>query len=198
MTRAHRKFVPGVPMHVIQRGNNRCPIFFGDDDRDRYLDFLVDASDKHGCAVHCYVLMGNHVHLLMTPADEDSLANTMQLLNIRYVWHFNKLHERTGGLWEGRYTAKHVDTDRYLRVCYQYIELNPVRAGFCRRARDYLWSSHRYHAYGEYDRVVTPHEKYLSLADSDKNRHRRYRRWFREEQSEEELAAMRGPAPETE
>ena len=79
----------------------------------------------------------------MTPADQDSLAKTMKLLNNRYVWHFNKLHERTGGLWEGRYTAKHVATDRYLRICYQYIELNPVRAGFCRRARNYIWSSHR-------------------------------------------------------
>ncbi len=141
--------------------------------------------------------MGNHVHLLMTPAAEDSLAKTMQLLNIRYVWHFNRLHERTGGLWEGRYIAKHVATERYLRVCYRYIELNPVRAGFCRRARDYLWSSHRYHAYGECDRLVTPHEQYLALADSDQTRRRRYRRWFREEPSEEELAAMRGTPPET-
>jgi len=163
VARKLRKFVPGVPMHVIQRGNNRCPIFFGDDDRHRYLDFLIDTSDEHDCPVHCYVLMGNHVHLLMTPMREHSLAKTMKLLNKRYVWHFNKLHERTGGLWEGRYIAKHVDTERYLRVCYQYIELNPVRAGFCKRARDHAWSSHRYHAYGEYDRVVTPHQKYLAL-----------------------------------
>ena len=125
-------------MHVIQRGNNRSPIFFGDDDRCRYLDFVVAASDKHDCPVHSYVLMGNHEHLLMTPAHEHSLAKTMKLLNNRYGWHFNKLHERTGGLWEGRCTAKHVATDRYLRICYQYIELNPVRAGICRRARDYI------------------------------------------------------------
>jgi len=83
------------------------------------------------------------------------------------------------------------------RICYQYIELNPARTGFCRRARDYQWSTHCYHAYGEYNRVVTPHQKYLALADSEKVRRRRYRRWFREEQSEEELAAMRGTAPET-
>lgn len=179
-------------MHVIQRGNNRGPIFFGDDDRNRYLDFLIDASDKHDCPVHCYVLMGNHVHLLMTPADEHALAKTMKLLNNRYVWHFNKLHERTGGLWDGRPIAKHVLTDYYLRVCFQYIELNPVRAGFCKRPRDYAWSSHRYHAYGGDDRVITPHAKYLTLADSPVTRRRRYRRWFREEQSEEDLAAIRG------
>ena len=197
MTRKHRKFVPGVPMHVIQRGNNRGTIFFGDDDRNRYLELLIDASDKHLCPVHCYVLMGNHVHLLMTPTDEASLAQTMHLLNIRYVRYFNQLHERTGGLWEGRYIAKHVATERYLRICYQYIELNPVRAGFCKHARDYAWSSHRYHAYGESDRVVTPHREYLSLAASASTRRRRYRRWFRKGQSEEELATMRGSAPET-
>jgi len=185
-------------MHVIQRGNNRGLIFFGDDDRRRYLDFLVAASDKHDCPVHCYVLMGNHVYLLMTPADPDSLAQTMKLLNNRYVWHFNKLHERTGGLWEGRYMARHVATDRYLRICYQYIELNPVRACICRRARAYIWSSHRYHAYGALDRVVTPHEMYLVLAETNANRRRRYRRWFREPQSAEDLAAIRcGLRPES-
>lgn len=197
VARKLRKFVPGVPMHVIQRGNNRSSIFFGDDDRTRYLDFLVDASHKHDCPVHCYVLMGNHVHLLMSPANEHSLANTMKLLNNRYVWHFNKLHERTGGLWDGRYIAKHVVTDRYLCLCFQYIELNPVRAGICKRARGYPWSSHRYHAYGECDEVVTPHETYLALGKSDITRRRRYRRWFRKDQSEEELAAIRGNAPET-
>jgi putative transposase len=97
----------------------------------------------------------------------------MKLLNNRCVWRFNKIHERTGGLWEGRYIAKHVDTEHYLRICYEYIELNPVRAGFCKRARDYMWSSHRYDASGEYDRVVMPHEKYLALAGSDKIRRRR-------------------------
>ena len=192
MTRKLRMFAPGVPMHVIQRGNNRCPIFCNDDDRNRYLNFLLEASDKHDCPVHCYVLMGNHVHLLMTPANENSLARTMQLLNIRYVWHFNKIYERTGGLWDGRPIAKHVLTDRYLRVCYQYIELNPVRAGFKKRPRNYIWSSHHYHAYGAHDRIITPHKMYLELADSADTRCRRYRHWFRKEQSEEDLAAIRG------
>lgn len=178
MTRKLRSFVPGCPVHVIQRGVNRCDIFANDKDRITYLDSLIGASDKHDCPVHCYVLMGNHVHILMTPANRDSLAKTMQSVNVRYVWHFNRRHERTGPLWESRYMARHVTTDGYLKICYQYIELNPVRSGFCTQPADYRWSSHRHHAYGDHDRVVTRHRSYTLLGETNAERQQRYRGWF--------------------
>ena len=178
-------------MHVVQRGVNKCDIFANDKDRNKYLDVLIEASDKHACPVHCYALMGNHVHLLMTPADEDSLPKTMQSVNVRYVWHFNRRHERTGPLFESRYRPGPVDSDQYLKACYQYIELNPVRAKLCKQPADYRWSSYRHHAYGELDRLVTAHRAYLALATDDTTRQRRYRRWFRQKLEDEQLAQIR-------
>jgi putative transposase len=191
MTRRRRFFVPGYPLHVVQRGNDRCTIFLDDNDRTRYLDFLVEAAERHECAIHCYVLMGNHVHLLMTPATERSLAATMQSVGIRYVRYFNTSYERTGGLWESRYRASLVNTDRYLAACYRYIELNPVRANLVPHPADWPWSSHRLHAYGEPDRVVSVHDYYADLAATDLRRRFRYRNWFRNPPTEEELQNIR-------
>ena len=191
MTRRRRIFVPGYPLHVVQRGNDRRAIFLDDNDRNRYLDFLVEAAERHECAVHCYVLMGNHVHLLMTPANADALPRTMQSVGIRYVRYFNTIHERTGGLWEGRYRASLVNTDRYLEACYRYIELNPVRANLVTCPADWPWSSHRLHAFGEPDRVVTIHDYYTDLATSARCRRSRYRDWFREPPTEDELHSIR-------
>ncbi len=191
MTRKQRTFVKGLPVHVTQRGVNKCDIFANDKDRIKYLEVLTEASDKHDCPVHCYALMGNHVHLLMTPADNDSLPKTMQSVNIRYVWHFNKNHERTGPLFESRYRTSLVDSDRYLRTCYLYIELNPVRAQLCKRPRDSRWTSHHSHAYGHLDPVVTPHNHYQALGKDDTARQRNYRRLFRQQLSEDELRTIR-------
>ena len=194
MARKLRMIVPGLPVHVVQRGVNKCDIFANDKDRISYLDFLVEASDKYNCPIHCYVLMGNHVHLMMTPPDQVAIEATMHALNTRYVWHFNKRHERTGPLWEGRYRNSVIDNNRYLKVCYQYIELNPVRAGFCKQPADYQWSSHRHHAYGEADRIITKHRGYTLLGETEEQRQMRYRGWFEQQPSDAELNEIRSSA----
>ena len=162
-----------------------------DDDRVRYLDFLLEAADRESCAIHCYVLMGNHVHLLMTPGSEDSLPKTMQSIGVRYVRYINTRYERTGGLWDSRYRTSLVDTDRYLTVCYRYIEMNPVRAGMVDKPEDYPWSSHRHHAFNQIDRIVTTHSFYMDLAGTGSDRRRRYRALFDEQLTDEQLDALR-------
>ena len=191
MARKPRTIIPGLPVHVVQRGVNRCDIFANDEDRSIYLQYLIEASYKNNCPVHCYVLMGNHVHLLMTSPVAEGLSSTMQSLNTRYAMHFNRIHERTGPLWEGRFRTSVVDNDAYLKVCYQYIEMNPVRAGFCEAPNAYRWSSHRFHAYGEPDLLVTPHRGYLALGRTAEERQMRYRGWFRQRLAKEQLEQIR-------
>lgn len=178
MPRRSRLDVPGVPQHVVQRGNDRQPCFFEDVDRLRYLDELREISLKQGCAIHAYVLMTNHVHLLMTPTCLGQIAHVMQSLGRRYVRYINDRHHRTGTLWEGRYKACLVDSDTYLLRCYRYIELNPVRAGMVGKPNDYRWSSFAANALGRDDRMVQPHTAYLALGSLAAERHRAYRLLF--------------------
>jgi len=153
-----------VPLHVIQRGNNRNACFFGDGDRRLYVQCLAAAAAKHACAIHAYVLMPNHVHLLVSPREGDGVAMMMQEVGRRYVRLFNETHRRTGTLWEGRYKAAMIDSQPYLLTCQRYIELNPVRAALVENPADYPWSSHRHTAYGLRDPLLTPHEIFMSLA----------------------------------
>jgi putative transposase len=135
--------------------------------------------------------MTNHVHLLATPTDETALSRVMQAVGRRYVRYFNDVHERTGTLWEGRYRASLVQSDRYLFACYRYIELNPVRAGLVSDPRDYAWSSHAVNAYGSNDAVVTPHERYEALGDDAAAQQAAYRALFAFELGDEALTAIR-------
>ena len=137
MARLPRYHLPDQALHVIQRGNNREAIFFAEADYDCYRGWLADAAAAYGCAIHAYVLMTNHVHLLVTPRRADSLPRTMQSLGRRYVGHINATYRRTGTLWEGRYRAAPIDSEAYFLACCRYIELNPVRAGMVRHPRDY-------------------------------------------------------------
>ncbi|HEY2344937.1 MAG TPA: transposase [Xanthomonadaceae bacterium] len=191
MARLPRFDLPGVPQHVIQRGNDRQPCFASDDDRERYLQDLREAAARHEVAVHAYVLMTNHVHLLATPPARHAIAAMMQALGRRYVAYFNHTWQRTGTLWEGRYKACVVDTDRYLLTCYRYIELNPVRAAMVEGPAAYRWSSHRCNANGESDALVVPHERYLALGDTGPARQSAYRAIFAEAISSDELARIR-------
>lgn len=180
MARLGRYFVPEQPLHVIQRGNDRRAVFFTDDDYGCYRDWLIEAAAAHGLAVHAYVLMTNHVHLLATPATITSLPRTMQTLGRRYVRAINARCHRTGTLWEGRYRAAPIDTEEYFITCCRYIDLNPVRAGMVEHPRQYRWSSYRAHAEGKDDALAAFHPAWRRLGRSVRERQDAYRDLIKE------------------
>jgi putative transposase len=157
MPRPLRHLPAGVPVHAIQRGNNRNPTFTDRTDFDSYLRFLREGAHDTGCAIHAYVLMSNHVHLLVTPAVRGAVSDLMQRLGRRYVPWYNERHGRTGTLWEGRFRSALVTSESHLLACARYIELNPVRAGMVGAPEHYSWSSHAANAFGRVDPLVTPH-----------------------------------------
>ena len=191
MARLPRYAAPGMPHHVIQRGNNRSAFFATDDDYHFFRACLAAACDRFGCQVHTYVLMTNHVHLLLTPANEGAVGKVMQAVGRRYVQHFNDTYQRTGALWEGRYRATLVDTEAYLFTCSRYIELNPVRAGLVRQPADYRWSSYAANALGARDSLVTPHPAYSALGADVNTRLAAYVALFGEPLPDATLDAIR-------
>lgn len=191
MPRPRRLVLPSVPLHLIQRGNNRTPCFASRNDYLAYLDMLRECAFDCACAVHAYVLMTNHVHLLLSPADEDSASTMMQRLGRRYVLYFNRRHARTGTLWEGRFRSSLVQDARYLMICHRYIELNPVRAGMVDAPADYPWSSHRANAFGQPDSLLTPHSLYTRLGEDPGARGAAYRHLFSEAIPDETLDQLR-------
>lgn len=128
MARLPRFVIPGQPQDVIVRGNNRDALFYAENDYQFYLDKLKQACEKHQCNLHAYVLMTNHLHLLITSHKREALGKTLQTIGRYYVQYFNFTYGRTGTLFEGRYKATVIDSEHYLLSCYRYIELNPVRA----------------------------------------------------------------------
>lgn len=191
MARLPRFFVPGQPLHVIQRGNNREPIFGAEEDHSFYRECLKKAAVKQGLAIHAYVLMANHVHLLATPETDTSLPRTLQSVGRRYVQHFNHTYSRTGTLWEGRYKATLIDSEVYLLTCMRYVELNPARAGMVAHPGDYPWSSYRANAQGEADALVTPHALYRCLGRTADERQAAYRLLFRAQLAKTDVDAIR-------
>jgi putative transposase len=191
MPRKSRFFLPNIPVHAIQRGNNRQAIFFDEVDYRLYLGWLKAAAEKYGCQIHAYVLMTNHVHLLITPEHRDSLSRLFQYVGRYYVTYVNNTYGRTGTLWEGRYKASIVEEDRYLLSCYRYIELNPVRAGMVKRPEDYPWSSYGYNALAIDDRILSPHKLYLQLGEADELRQCAYQALFQNTFDAEMLDEMR-------
>ena len=157
MARLSRLTLPGHPHHVIQRGNNRQSIFVATEDYQTMLDLLDENARKFNVAIHAYVLMGNHFHLLATPETQDGLPQMMQAVGRRYVRYFNDRQKRTGTLWEGRYKSTLIQTERYLLACMAYIDLNPVRAGMVAQAKDYPWSSYTHYIGLRIDKLLTPH-----------------------------------------
>ena len=178
MPRRPRYDLPGVPQHVIQRGVDRQPVFFCDEDCRFYLDWLADYASKRGIAVHAYCLMTNHIHLLLSAPSTGALGGLMQDMGRRYVQYVNRTYRRSGGLWQGRYKSSHIQTERYLLACMRYVELNPVRAEMVKAPGDYRWSSYRSNALGEEDKLVKPHSEYLALGVDPASRQQAFRELF--------------------
>ena len=191
MPRAPRLDLPGWPMHVTHRGVNRCAIFLDDIDRRHYLDLLGHALRDAAIALHAYVLMDNHVHLLLTTRRVGDLSRAMHALGHGYVAAFNARHGRVGALWQGRFKACAVDTDAYLFTVMRYIELNPVRAGMVAAPEEHPWSSVHAHLGRRMDPLLDPHPLYVSLRTDDASRHLAWRDWLQEGLADVDLAAIR-------
>ncbi len=183
MSRRHRLVLSEVPLHIIQRGNNRLPCFFVEADYMVYLDLLRIAASATGCKIHAYVLMTNHVHLLISPVSPSSAGALMKSLGERYVQYVNRRHRRTGTLWEGRFRSCVVQEVKYLFACHRYIELNPVRANMVTHPSDYRWSSYQTNAHGQTSPFLSPHDSYVSLASVQDERECAYRALFEHELS---------------
>ncbi len=179
MPRRPRLKLAAIPLHIIQRGNNRGACFFAEDDYQYYLDHLDDACKKHEVELHAYVLMTNHAHLLLTPKSGEGPSQVMKQLGQRYVQYINRTYRRSGTLWEGRFRSCLVGEEDYLLGCHRYIELNPVRAGMVEHPGEYPWSSYGHNAQGEKNPRLRPHVLYQALGRDGRSRQKAYRELFR-------------------
>ncbi len=191
MPRRPRIIVPGVPLHIIQRGNNRQACFFCDDDYLFYLYWLEELSRLSRCFVHAFALMTNHVHLLITPENEADAGTLMKRLGQRYVQYVNRTYKRSGTLWEGRFRSCIVQEEEYLLLCQRYIEMNPVRAGLVHHPGQYRWSSYGSNGQEEKSALITPHGLYKKLGRTDEERRQAYRELFRYELDPGEIDKIR-------
>jgi putative transposase len=178
----------------MQRGNNRNACFFAEGDYRFYLECLQDACSGNCVAVHAFVLMTNHVHLLMTPESHNGISRVMQSLGRRYVQYINRAYQRCGTLWEGRHKASLVDAEQYLLACYRYIELNPVAARMVNHPGAYPWSSYATNACGKPSELIIPHPVYLQLEKSATKRQAKYRELLSSSLGKEDIQAIRTAA----
>lgn len=169
MPRQSRLVLPELPLHVVQRGNNRMKCFVDEADFRVYLALLREAIARYRCALHAYCLMGNHVHLLLTPGDIGGCAALMHRISQRYAYYFNHRHGRSGTLWEGRFRSCIVESSRYVLECHRYIELNPVRAGIVGHPAAYPWSSHAVTAGSFTDSLISIHPELAAIGPSAYN-----------------------------
>lgn len=178
MPRRARLAVAGIPWHIVQRGNNRSACFFCDEDYRYYLETLAQRAQRHDCAIHAYVLMTNHAHILLTPKQEKNASGLMKDLGQRYTQYVNRSYRRTGTLWEGRFQSCLTWEDRYVLACYRYIEMNPVRAKMVDSPAAYPWSSFGTNALGYYSGMIRAHDAYLALGADAEGRRTAYRGLF--------------------
>ena len=190
MARLPRLALAGQVHHLIQRGHNQQPIVTDDEDRREFMAALAEAAALHKVSIHAYVLMDNHLHLLATPPEADSLSRMMQSLGRRYVSRFNRRHGRSGSLWEGRFRCGPLDAERWLLSCMRYIELNPVRAGCALQAQDWPWSSAAHHLGLVRDKLVHEHRAFWAVGNTPFERDANYRRYLDEGADEVERTAL--------
>lgn len=191
MPRRPRIKLAGIPQHIVQRGINREPCFFSEEDYHCYLHWLEKSAGDWHCAIHAYVLMTNHVHLLLTAGSEEGIAKLMQSLGRRYVQYINRSYRRSGSLWEGRYKSSLVQAETYLLTCMRYIELNPVRADMVNDPGQYRWSSYRHNGLGQSDSRLAEHPLYTALGQDEATRQAAYRALFRSQLDDEAIADIR-------
>jgi len=178
MPRKPRFYLPGIPVHIVQRGHSREPVFFDTDDYSAYLEWLEQASERYGCDIHAYVLMTNHIHILATPESQNSISRMMQYLGRHYVPYVNNAYGGSGSIWEGRYKSSMIQDDEYLLNCMRYIEQNPVRADMVKTPGAYRWSSFHANGRGEGNTLIRPHPLYQSLGRTRQQRLGAYRALF--------------------
>ncbi len=191
MPRKKRFYQPGVPAHVFQRGHNKEPVFFDDEDYLAYLRFLKASADDLECLIHAYVLMTNHVHLLVTPKAENDISLLFQNIGRHFVSYMNKTYRRRGSLWEGRHKGNILESEAYFLICMRYIEMNPVRAAMVDHPGKYRWSSYAANAQGVDNAILQPHALYFSLGETPEARQARYRAGFVTANHPDELELIR-------
>ena len=191
MPRKPRFYQPGIPVHVFQRGHNKAPVFFDDEDYLVYLRILRETAAECGCLVHAYVLMTNHVHLLVTPETSKAISTLFQCIGRHFVPYMNKAYQRRGSLWEGRHKGNIIESEAYFLICMRYIEMNPVRAGMVDHPAKYRWSSYVANAQGVENVVIRAHEQYLALGNSPEDRQAAYRGLFEIKADANELDIIR-------
>lgn len=190
MARLPRLSLAGVPHHIIQRGNNGQAIFSADDDYRFWLELALEYSRSFGVAIHAYVLMVNHVHLLATPQSANGMPQLMQAIGRRYVRYFNTSQQRSGTLWEGRYRSNVLQAENYLLPCMAYLDLNPVRAGCCDNAAAYPWSSHGHYIGRRVEKVITPHALFWAMGNTPFAREEAYAQLVRDGLSAAHVAQL--------
>jgi putative transposase len=190
MPRLARLFVPGCPLHIIQRGHNKQDVFLDEADRARFMEWMWESADTHAIAVHAWVLMSNHVHLALSAPTSLALGKFGQFISQRYSQYFNHRYHRMGTLWQGRFKSSPVLSEQYLLRLYRYIELNPVRARLVAEPGDYRWSSYLHHVGVQPDTKVSDHALYWQLGNTPFDRQARYREFCAEGVSESERSQL--------
>ena len=193
MPRKPRFYISGIPAHVMQRGHNGDPIFFGEADYIEYLKIFKKVADLYECDVHAYVLMTNHVHFLLTPYNKIGVSKLFQHLGREYVTYINRKYHRSGTLWGGRHKGNIIESESYFLTCMKYIELNPVRAGMVAHPANYPWSSYSYNGLGVSNVILTPHNEYLVLAKKSSERLKLYNDFLVSMTDENTLTCLRAP-----
>ena len=191
MPRKPRFYLPGVPVHLVQRGHCRDPIFFDRQDYVTYLHWVKVSSTKYDIAIHAFVLMTNHVHILVTPKNGPEISLFMQFIGRRYVPYINHKYGRSGSLCEGRYKASLVQEEDYFLKVMRYIELNPVRANMVDALGHYRWSSYCHNCGVKKIKFIEFHQTYLALGSTEPLRSQAYIDLFQQDLTSAEMKHMR-------